>query len=452
MAGENQTVIPVDIPDNTEALHNLGEFIMSYQPYQNAFVSALVNRIARVIITSKLWNNPWSHFKKGYLEFGETVEEIFVNIAKPFSYDPETAEKTVYKRELPDVRAAFHKMDFQKFYKVTIANDQLRQAFLSWEGITDLIARIVDSLYTAMEYDEFVTMKYMMAREIVNGGMAVQTVDEVQGSDYKPMISSFRALSSNLTFLTSNYNRAGVKNATAREDQYIFISSQLEADVDVNVLAAAFQMDKANFLGHVIIIDSWSDHDMERLEMLFGDDLNYKPFTTEELAALEAVQSVVVDRDWWMVFDNFTQFTQNYNGEGLYWNYFYHTWKTFSVSPFANAVVFTIDQSAVTGVTVAPAAANLTQASDMVLTATVAGEGLFEKGVVWSIEGNVSTGTHINPNSGRLHIAKNEPVGTKITVTATPLEGEQTGTSTVTVVAQAAGAAETQAASTRSAK
>ena len=25
---------------------------------------------------------------------------------------------------------------------------------------------------------------------------------------------------------------------------------------------------------------------------------------------------------------------------GLYWNYFYHTWKTISSSPFANAVVF----------------------------------------------------------------------------------------------------------------
>ena len=38
-----------------------------------------------------------------------------------------------------DVRAAFHTMNYQKFYKATISNDQLRQAFLSWQGITDLI-------------------------------------------------------------------------------------------------------------------------------------------------------------------------------------------------------------------------------------------------------------------------------------------------------------------------
>lgn len=111
-----------------------------------------------------MWDNPWSVFKKGRLEFGETVEEIFVNLAKPHSFDPATAEKEVYKREIPDVRAAFHSMDFQKFYKVTISNDQLRQSFLSWNGITDLIAKIVDSLYTGMRYDEYVTMKYMICR------------------------------------------------------------------------------------------------------------------------------------------------------------------------------------------------------------------------------------------------------------------------------------------------
>ena len=60
----------------------------------------------------------------------ETIEEIFVNIAKPFQFDPEVAENTVFKREIPDVRSAFHIMNYQKYYKATIQNDQLRQAFL----------------------------------------------------------------------------------------------------------------------------------------------------------------------------------------------------------------------------------------------------------------------------------------------------------------------------------
>lgn len=426
---------PISIPDNTDSIHNIGEFIMSYQPYQNAFVTALVNRISRVIITSRLWSNPWAVFKKGYLEFGETVEEIFANIAKPYSFDPEKAEKEVYKRHLPDVRTAFHSMNFQKVYPVTISNDQLRQAFLSWQGITDLIAKIVDTLYTGMEYDEYTTMKYMLAREVVNGGISVQTVPAIVGDNYNPLVASFRSISSKFEFLTSNYNRAGVKNSAARTDQYIIIDSDLEALIDVDVLAAAFHLDRADFLGHLIIIDSWSEHDNERLQELFGDDENYKPFTGEEILALQNVKSCVVDGDWWMVFDNFNQFTQNYNGLGLYWNYFYHTWKTFSASPFANAAVFTTQASEITAVTVSPATANVSQGADIVMTATVTGKGLISKAATWSIEGQTASGTTIQPDTGRLHIAKDETEGTEITVTATALEDGQTGTATITVTA-----------------
>lgn len=425
---------PVSIPDNTESIHKIGAAIMEYQPLQNAFLNALVNRIGRVIITSKLWRNPWAVFKKGYLEFGETVEEIFVNIAKPHSFDPGVAEKEIFKRELPDVRAAFHTMNFQKFYKVTISNDQLRQAFLSWQGITDLIAKIVDSLYTGMEKDEYVTMKYMVCRYILNGGMYVQQNAPIAGDNYKPLVSDMREMSSLLTYLTPSYNAAGVENATPREDQYIIISAALEAKIDVEVLAAAFNMGKADFLGHLVIVDSFSNHDVKRLTELFGDDPSFEPFTDDEITALQAINGTVVDRDFWMVFDNFMQFTENYNGQGLYWQYFYHAWKTFSCSPFANAVVFYGAESAITGVTITPASANVAAGTSLQLTAAVAGTGLIKKTVTWSIEGETSSGTNIDGSTGVLRVAADEPADTEITVTATAVDNTN-GTATITVVA-----------------
>ena len=161
---------------NTGSIRQIGNIMMNYEPLQNEFLSALYNRIGRVIITSKMYYNPWSPFKKGLMELGETVEEIFVNIAKAHTFNPEKAETNFMKREIPDVRAAFHTMNYQKFYKATISNDQLRQAFLSWQGITDLIAKIVDAMYTAHNYDEFQVMKYMLARNILNGYLYPVTV------------------------------------------------------------------------------------------------------------------------------------------------------------------------------------------------------------------------------------------------------------------------------------
>lgn len=412
---------PIQIYDNTESLHNIGDHIMSYQPYQNAFLSALVNRIGLVIVTSKMWSNPWSVFKQGYMEFGETIEEIFANLAKPHSFNPSKAEDEVFKREIPDVRAAFHTMNYQKFYKATIQNDNLRQAFLAWSGITDLIAKIVDAMYTGMNYDEFVTMKYMLCREILSGQMVYETVSS---SDDKDTVAKARAMSSKFTFLNADYNRAGVHNAVDRANQYIIIDADYEAQMDVEVLAAAFHMEKAEFLGHLIVVDSFSDHDTERLAELFGDDASYSEFTSAQVTSLGKIHAVLMARDWWMVFDNFQEMTQNYNGEGLYWNYWLHCWKTFSVSPFANAAVFTEETGSITSVTVSPSTATMYPGTAMSFTAAVVASGIIDTSVRWSIEATgadataLKSGTKIDPFSGYLTIDPEE-TNEEITVTAT---------------------------------
>ena len=125
--------VPVATGD-VDSIREIGAIIMQFPALQNEFLTALVNRIGRVILGSKLYTNPWAKFKKGEMLLGETIEDIFVNIAKPFTYDVETAESEVFKREIPDVRATFYTLNYQKFYKATIQREQLRQAFLSWDG------------------------------------------------------------------------------------------------------------------------------------------------------------------------------------------------------------------------------------------------------------------------------------------------------------------------------
>lgn len=423
----------VSIPDDNRSIQAIGSYIMSYQPYQNAFLSALVNRIGMTIVTSKMWNNPWAVFKKGQMEFGEKVEEIFVNIAKPYSFDPQKAESEVFKRHLPDVRSAFHTMNFQKVYPVTVSNDQLRQAFISWGGITDLIAKIVDSLYTAMRKDEYVTMKYMVAKEMLNGGMFAVTTPAFDKANASDIVTQIKGISDNLTFLSPKYNKAQVENASDKAGQYLFLTADQNAIYDVNVLAMSFNMDKAEFAGHIILVDQdWAEHDWARLDLLFEGVEGYEHFSGPELLSLQAVTGLILDRDWWMTFDNFQEMTEQYNGAGLYWNYWLHCWKTFSASPFANAVVFTSQASEVTSVAVTPASANVSQGASLTLTAAVEGTGLVDKSVAWSISGQKQSGTVIAGNV--LTVSAEEAPDTVITVTATSVDG-QTGTASVTVVA-----------------
>lgn len=420
--------VPIATSD-ADSIREIGAIIMDSPQLQNEFLSALVNRIGRVLITSKMYDNPWSMFKKGMLEFGETIEEIFVNIAKPFQFDPAVAENKIFKREVPDVRAAFHIMNYQKYYKTTIQNDQLRQAFLSWEGITDLISKIVDAMYTGANYDEFQTMKYMLAKNILNGRMFPVTIPTVSDVNMKSIVSVIKGVSNNYEFLSSDYNIAGVMTHTKKADQYLLINSKFDATMDVEVLASAFNMDKAEFAGRRVLVDSFGSLDIERLNLLFADDPTYTEIGESDLKALDAIPCILVDKDWFMIFDNFYNFTEQYNGEGLYWNYWYHVWKTFSVSPFANNALFVPGAPTVESVTVSPATATVKVGQTISLSAVVQTEFFAPQSVDWTSN---TEGVTVS-KSGVVTIGSGVGAGKNVTITATStFNHEKTGTATIT--------------------
>ena len=423
--------VPVATPD-ADSVRSIGAVIMDYPSLQNEFLSALVNRIGRVLITSKMYSNPWAMFKKGLLEFGETIEEIFVNLAKPYQFDPAVAENNLFKREIPDVRAAFHIMNYQKYYKATISNDQLRQAFLSWQGITDLIAKIVDAMYTGANYDEFQVMKYTLARAILDGKMKPTEIAAVNADNMKTIVSTIKGVSNKLTFMSSGYNIAGVATYTEKNDQYMLVNSNFDATMDVEVLAAAFNMDKASFAGHRVLVDSFGSLDTARLSLLFADDPTYEEIDSGDLEALDAIPAVLVDKDWFMIFDNFQNFTEQYNGEGLYWNYWYHVWKTFSVSPFANSTVFVAGAPEVVSVTVTPASATVEPGQSVQLTAQVETNNFAPQSVNWSSDSEHATVS----KSGKVTVLSTAPASTTIHITATStFNSAKTGKCTITTPA-----------------
>lgn len=409
----------------------IGNVLYNNVALRNEFLTALTGRIAAVIVTSRLYQNPWAVFKRGYMELGETIEEVFVNLATPFQYDPAVAEKEVFKRVIPDVRASFHVMNYQIFYKDTIQNDSLRTAFLSWGGVEDLIARIVDSMYSAVNYDEYTVMKYMLALALVNGNIYTETVATVSSTNMKSIVSTVKALSNNLTFMTDKYNEAGVKTTTPVDDQYVIINTLFDAQMDVEVLASAFNMSKADFIGHRILIDSFSNMDMDRLAILFDGDPTYVPLTQAQLTALDSIPMFTVDRQWFMIFDMLQQFTENYNGQGLYWNYFLHVWKTFSHSPFSNAVAFIPATPTVTALTVSPATVTLPVGGTIQLNYTVTSTNFASKKVTWASSDPASV---IVTNTGLVQVLSGATAGAKVTITATSVvDSSVSGTCEVTV-------------------
>lgn len=424
--------VPVATPD-ADSIRTIGAIIMDSPSLQNEFLSALFNRIGRVIVESKQYENPWSVFKKGVLEFGETIESVFVNIAKPFQYDPAVAENQIFKRNIPDVRSTFYVMNYQKFYKSTIQDRDLRKAFLSWDGITDLIAKIVDSMYTGANYDEFQVMKYMLARQILDGRLYPVEIAQVSGANAKSIVTSVKQASNKLTFQSTKYNVAGVSTHTKKEEQYVIVSSDFDAIMDVEVLASAFNMSKAEFMGRRMLVDGFGDIDNDRLAILFDGDDTYTEITSAELEALNEIPAIIVDETYFEIFDNLLEFTEDFNGEGLYWQYWYHTWKTFGVSPFANTTMFIPAEPTITSVTLSPSTATVVAGQNVALEANVVATNFAPKQVNWSVD-DTSAGKGATVSaSGVVSIPEDFGTGT-VTVTATSVfDNTKSGTATITV-------------------
>lgn len=326
----------VPVANSVHDIPKVGEVIYGTPAFSNEFINALVNRIAMVRVQSATFNNPYERLKKGYLDYGESVEEIFVDIAKVFEFSQEKAENRELKQYKPNVKSAFHTMNWRVLYPISISDEELRMAFLSADGVTNLIAKIVNSVYTAANYDEFLLFKYMIIKSVSAGGMKPEGVNN---ADIKNYAKKFRGISNTLPFMKSDYNAAGVKNTTPKERQVIFMDAQFNADFDVDVLAGAFNMDKADFMGSLFLIDDWTTFDNDRWTVIRENSDGIEEVTSTELTLMEKVKAIIVDEEWFQVYDNLSRMAEKFIASGLRWNYFYHTWKTISWSPYANAVV-----------------------------------------------------------------------------------------------------------------
>lgn len=422
-----QQYVPIATPDG-DVIKSIGNIIMDMPELQNEFLQALINRIGRTIVTSKSWENPWAMFKKGRMPFGSTVAEYFIDLAKPFDFNPATAETNIMAMEKPSVYSSFHILNYQKYYKQTINDSELESAFLSFDGLVSFIMKLSESLITSANTDEFLVMKYMLAREILNGRIKIVTIPTVTSDNAKDITVEIKSASNKLTFQARDYNMAGVTNHSLKPNQYLILNSNFDASMDVNVLATSFNMDKAEFMGHRVLVDSFGALDTERLNALLGDDDGYEEIGSDDLELLDAVPGIIVDRDFFQIYDRKFEMRAMRNDEGLYRNAWLHVWNVFAVSPFAPAVMFQSETPAVTSISVTPAEVTSSVGQTVQFAAIVQTTGFAPQTVTWS-----SNNENVTISQTGLATINTGATGT-ITITATStFNPAKTGTATITI-------------------
>ncbi len=331
------------VTTDADSLRGIGAIIMNNPALENEFLNTLVNRIAFARIASRLYTNPLATLKKGVIDVGETVEDIFVNIAKVYQYGEiagsgaDTATN-LFKKYEPDVRTAFYIMNSQLTYPVTVNRAMLKSAFKSWSGMDELISGIIQSVYTAAAYDEFNITKYLIGQHILNGKLAYYRFDETSADKYKLCATQMRKVSNDFQFMSTDYNIAGVTTFTDSDKKVILINTDYDANIDTNVLAGAFQLPYADYLNRRILIDGLGHLDISRLNKAFANDPTYTEPSVDDMAFLDKVAGVIIDEDFVQIYDNVFEMRDMQVANTLDHNYFLHMWQTYAVSPFANAV------------------------------------------------------------------------------------------------------------------
>lgn len=359
----------------TATKDNVREFakpILEFSPLQNEFISGLVQRICVSVNMSKIYSNPLAPFKKGAIPLGTVAQEYFTNPAKDegFSGNGITTvggvQKTALNITYPDTKALYYSRNRQSQYPVSVSSQQLRSAFVSWEALDDLIASIVNSMYSGDNIDEFTLMKQLFVDGVSNNMLVTQTVADPTTSDAnaKAFIKAVNTVSGKMRFPSANYNRYIEQNGatgdpiitwTERDQQVIIMRSDVLASVELDVLAFAFNMSKADFRARVIEIDEFNGN--------------------------ENILAVVCDSALIRVYDNLTEMSEQYNAKGLFWNYFWNHWETLALTLFANACVFIGESSTLFDITIGDSSS---ESATIVVPASATGGTTVNGKITWA--------------------------------------------------------------------
>ena len=291
----------------------------------NEFMSTLLNKCVKTVVIAKMFSNPLKPLKKGKKPLGDTVEEIYVNFMKGTTYDPEGKE--LLSRNLPDVKTVYHRMNYKQKYKVTVNQAELSKAFMSYDALEKFISNIIASLHNSAELDEFINMKQIIASAIEQNAMkTVEIADPVLSeANAKGFIMAVKTASGLMVFPSELYNGyLNVQNTDTKpittfsryDEQVLILDTATNTKVAVDVLASTFNMSVAEFNEtKKIVIDTFPD---------------------------PSVRAVIVDEQFFQIFDDAIFFKAFENPDGMYNNYWLHVWQTIAYSPLVNAVAFTV--------------------------------------------------------------------------------------------------------------
>lgn len=326
------------ITEDTD-ISKFGEVILdsNLTPVYNEFFH-LLKRIAFFAIENKRFANPLSFLEGANMPLGYAGQNVHVNPAHGRAFNVEDFAGLLQKYEA-EYMVEYLNVNMDRQYPVTLTRAKIKTAFTSWGDLEAFIEGIINSLYNGAEIDAYNYTKGLITSAYYGGRIVqeVVTAPTTEATD-KAFVKTLRKLYRKFQLPSSDYNAWKLVNGdeakaittwTDAGDIGVMITADIEAEIDVEVLASAFNMSKTDFMGRVVVVDNFD---------LYNDDGTVNK-------SGEAIQAVIFDRNFFKIKTQDNEMDEFYNPNNRTWQYYLNVNKMYNTSLFANAVALVTEKA-----------------------------------------------------------------------------------------------------------
>lgn len=411
---------------------NIGEwgapmFGSNYQAVQESFFG-LLKQIAYVATVTRTFSNPLAQLEGENMPLGWAGEETYINPVQGRQFDVNDFAGILQKYEA-DVKVQYLTINMDLQYPVTLTRDKIRTAFNSWRDLEEFINGIVNALYNGAYIGMFSYTKALISSAYKeNKAQYIKVTTPTNEATGKAFIKKLRELYTLFQLPSQSYNawaKVGgngkpVTTWCAPEDIVVMLRADIVATVDVDVLAAAFNMDKANFIGRLITVDNFD---------VYTDD-------GEKVYDGQHILGFIGDKAWFKIKQQDMALDMWFNPNNRSWQYYLNVVRMYNYSLFANGVIIANDDPTVdaTAVTTSKTSVSVEEGANVVLDVITTP---FSSNATITASSSAEGKATVSVTGKKLTIHGVDDGSATITVTATNSD-TTTVTSTVSVTVTAA--------------
>lgn len=340
MSVDNGSIYHQYVPVVTETT-TIGEFGAPIIDSQNINVLndfiGLLKKVVYTAVYNKTFNNPLAQLEGERMPLGQFIEDVYINPAKARGFNVNDFAGLLQKYDA-QIATQYFSVNSDLQYCVTITREKVRNAFTSWDQLESLISGMVNSLYNGAYITRYNQTKGLVLSALTANNINYEIVDAVDDEETgKALVKKIRAIFSKMQIPSTRYNawnkvkggEFALKTWSDPQDVVVLISADVEANVSVDVLASAFNMDKADFLGRVIVVDDFTQYNDDNTVAVDGS----------------GIQCAILDKAWFKIKTQDFAMDEFYNANNRTWQYYLNDTRMVNYSLFANAVVFITEGS-----------------------------------------------------------------------------------------------------------